>query len=108
MRRCTSGRDTRRRSGRGGKNPAGTPSQGYLLPVLPFLLDQETVGQQHQHTVAVEPRPQPPLVLVPTQQTLGLLVKLLHAIAAVGILHHLLQRRRGTEVAPVVLPLFLV
>src|SRR6516225_6382875 len=107
MRRCTSGRDTRLRSGRGGKSPTGTSPQGYLLPLLPFLLDQETVSQHHYHTVAVEAGPQPPLILVPAQQSLGLLVKLLHAPAAVRVLHHLLQRRRGAEVAPVVLPLVL-
>src|SRR5436309_3527401 len=108
MRRCTSGRGTRRRSGRGGKSPTGTAPQGYLLPVLPLLEDQEAVGQHHQHTVAVEARPQPPLVLVPAQQSLGLLVELLHPVAAVGVLHHPLQRRVGAEVAPVVLPLILL
>src|SRR5262249_54105363 len=81
MRRCTSGSGRRRRSGRGGKSPTGTSPQAYLLPVLPFLFDQEAVRQHHQHTVAVEPRPQPALVLVPAQQFLGLLVELFHSPA---------------------------
>src|SRR5919205_420651 len=108
MRRCTSGRGTRRRSGRGGKSPTGTAPQGYLLPLLPLLDDQEGVGQHDQHAVAVEARPQPPLVLVPAQQPLGPLVELLYPVAAVRVLHQLLQRRLGAEVAPVVLPLVLL
>src|SRR5262245_639218 len=106
-RRWTSGRDRRLRSGRGGKSPAGPPPQGHLLAVLELLLDQEAVGQHHQHAVAVEARPQPPLVLVPAQEPLGLLVELLHPRTPVGVLHHLLQRRLLPEVAPVVLPLLL-
>src|SRR5262249_57385689 len=106
-RRWNSGRDRRLRSGRGGKSPAGPPPQGHLLPLLPLLLDQEAVGQHHQDAVAVEPRPQPPLVLVPAQEPLGLLVELLHPGTPVGVLHHLLQRHLGPEVAPVVLPLLL-
>ena len=66
MRRCTSGSDTRLRSGRGGKSLTGTSPRGYLLPLSPLLNDQETVSQHHQHTVAVEAGPQP-LVLVPAQ-----------------------------------------
>src|SRR5215813_4533841 len=108
IRRWTSGRDTRLRSGRGGKSPARAPARGYLLPLLPLLDDQETVGQQHQHTVAVKAGPQPALVLVPAQQPLGLLVELLHPVAPVRVLHHLPQGRRGAEVAPVVPPLVLL
>src|SRR2546430_2327000 len=108
MWRWTSGRDTRRRSGRGGKSPAGPSPQGELLTLLPLLLDQECVRQHHQDAVAMEPRPQSTLVLVPPQQSLRLLVELLHGIAPVSILHHLLPPGLGSEVAPVVLPLVLL
>src|SRR5439155_17975818 len=103
--RCTSGRDTRRRSGRGGKSPPRSSRAGALLPLLPLMPDQEAVRQHHADRVAVEARPQPPLVLVPAQQPLGFLVILLHPVPPVGILHHLLQRRLRAEVAPEVAPL---
>src|SRR3954467_12825015 len=103
--RCTSASDTRRRSGRGGKSPPRAPRAGSLLPLLPLMPDQEAVPQHHAHRVPVEARPQPPLVLVPAQQFLRLLVILLHPVPPVGILHHLLQRRARAEVAPEVAPL---
>src|SRR5258708_17080427 len=104
MRRCTSGSDTRLRSGRGGKSPTGTSPRGYLLPLVPLADDQETISQHHQHTVSVEASPQPPLVLVPAQQALGLRVELLHTEAPVRVLHQFFQGGRGAEVAPVVPP----
>src|SRR3954463_1079195 len=103
--RCTSGNDTRRRSGRGGKSPPRAPRAGSLLPLLELVPDQEAVPQHHAHRVPVEARPQPPLVLVPAQQLLRFLVILLHPVPPVGILHHLLQRRARAEVAPEVAPL---
>src|SRR5215813_8291479 len=108
MRRWISGRGKRLRSGRGGKSPAGASPPGYLLPLLPLLLDQEAVGEHHQDAVAVEAGPQPALVLVPAQQPLGLLVELLHPVAPVRVLRHRRQGRLGAEVAPVVLPLVLL
>src|SRR5437763_7901682 len=105
MRRWTAGSGTRRRSGRGGKRPALPPAPAHPLPPLPLLLDQEAVGQHHQHAVAVEARPQTPLVLVPAQQRLGLLVVLLHPVPPVRVLHQPRQRHPPAEVAPVVAPL---
>ena len=75
--RCTSGSDIRRRSGRGEKGAVVGPA-GSLLSLLPLLSDQKTVRQHHTHRVPVKARPQPPLILVPAQQTFGLLVILLH------------------------------
>ena len=103
--RCTSGSDTRRRSGRGGKSPPRSSRAGSLLPLLPLLPDQEAVRQHHAHRVPVEARPQPALILVPAQQPLGLLVVLLHPVPPVRVLHHPLQRHLRPEVAPVVPPL---
>jgi hypothetical protein len=102
IRRWISGSDTRRRSGRGGKSPAGTAPPGLLRALVVLLPDQETVGQQHHHRVAVEPRPQPPLILVPAQQSLGLLVILLYPVPTMRVPPHLLQRGLRPQVAPVV------
>src|SRR5262249_22230620 len=103
--RCTSGSDTRRRSLRGGKSPPGTAPAGLLRAPVELLPDQEAVGQHHTHPAAVEAPPQPPPVLVPATQPLGLLVVLLHPVPPVRVAHQRLQRRPRPEVAPVVLAL---
>src|SRR5262249_37580665 len=91
--------------GGGGKRRALRPAPGLLLPLLPFLPHQEAVGEHHRHGVAVEARPQPPLILVPAQQPLGLLVILLHPVPPVRVAHHLSQRCLRAQVGPVVTPL---
>src|SRR5579864_7797663 len=91
IRRWISGSGNRRRSGRGGKSPAGTAPPSLLHPLLVLLPHQEAIGQHHHHRVAVEARPQPPLILVPAQKALGLLVELLHPVSAVRVTHHLFQ-----------------
>ena len=98
--RCTSGSDTRRRSGRGGKSPPRSSRAGSLSPSLPLLPDQEAVRQHHTHRLPVEAPPEPALILVPAQQPLGLLMILLHPVPPVRILHQPLQRHLRTEVAP--------
>src|SRR5205823_10210042 len=98
----------RLRSARGGKRPALAPAPADLLPMLPLLLDQETVSQHDQHTVAVKAGPQPPLILVPAEQALGLLVELFHPVTPVRVLRHPPQGGFRAEVAPVVLPLVLL
>jgi hypothetical protein len=103
--RCTSGSDTRRRSGRGGKSPPRAPRAGSLRPPLPLLPDQEAVRQQDGHGVPVKARPQPALILIPAQQSLGLLVILLHPVPPVCVLHQPLQRHLRTKGAPGVPPL---
>src|SRR3954451_24030914 len=105
IRRWTCGRVTRPRSARGGKSPPRSSRAGWLLPFSPFLPHQEAVGQHHADRVAVEATPPPPLVLVPAQEPLGLLMVLLHPVPPVCILHHRFQRHRRAEVAPVVPPL---
>src|SRR5262249_53055275 len=100
--RCTSGNGTRLRSGRGGKRPTLPPTPAPRLPLSPPLSDQQPVRQHHQPPVAVEARPQPPLVLVPAQKPLGLLVVLLHPVPSVGVLHQPLQRYTLAVVTPVV------
>src|SRR5262245_6823098 len=102
IRRWISGSDTLRRSRRGGKSPPGSPPPGLLLPLLPLLPHQEAVRQHHRHRVPVEARPQPPLVLIPTQQFLGLFVVLLHPVPPVRVAHQRLQTRPRPQVAPVV------
>src|SRR5215470_10829334 len=103
--RWTSGSDIRRRSGRGGKSPPRATRAGPFLPLAPFLPHQEAVGQHHAHRMAVEPRPQPALVLVPAQEPLGLLMVLLHPVPPVRVFDQALQGYIRPEVAPVVPPL---
>src|SRR5436190_21666820 len=103
-RRWTAGSDTRRRSPRGGKRPAPRAGPGDLMPVPGLLPDQEAVGQQDGDRVPVGPGPQPPLVLVPPEQLLRLLVVPLHPMPPVRVLDELRQRRPRPEVTPVELP----
>jgi len=105
MRRCTSGSGTRRRSARGGKRPSRTTTTAHLVPLPKLVPHQQAVGQQDQHAVPVKTRPQPTLILIPAQQLLGFLVKLLNPMPPVRVLHHPLQHRLGPEVAPIVTPL---
>src|SRR5512135_3500577 len=102
--RCAAASGSRRRSGRRGKSSARTTPPTLLLPLLPLPPHQVAVGQHHRHRMPVEPRPQPPLVLVPAQQALGLLVVPLHPVPSVGVLHHRQQGHPRPEVAPGVLP----
>src|SRR5512138_913882 len=104
-RRCTSGSDTRRRSGRGGKRQAWSTTPALLLPLLPLLSDQEAVNPHHTDRMPMESGPQPPLVLVPAQQALGLLVVPLHPVPPVRVLDHRRQRLLRPEVTPVILRL---
>src|SRR5262245_8021357 len=100
-RRWTAGSGARRRSRRGGKSPAPQAGPGYLLPVVELLPDQEAVRQHDGDRVPVEPGPQPPLVLVPAQQPLRLLVVTLHPVPPVRVLDQLRKRRLRPEVTPV-------
>src|SRR4051794_41893786 len=88
IRRCTSGRVTRRRSARGGKSPPGSSQAGLLLSFLVLLPHQEAVGQHHGDRVAGEATPSSPPVLVPAQEPPGLPVGLLPPVPPVGGLHH--------------------
>src|SRR3954452_4055627 len=97
--RCTSGTLTLRRSGRGGKSPAW-PTRASALSALPLAPDQETVRQHHRRRMAMEARPQPPLILIPTQLPFGLLMELLDPVTPVRVFHHLRQRHLWTKVAP--------
>src|SRR5579871_3753123 len=99
-RRCTSASGLRLRSARGGKSLPRSSPQAPPLPLLILLPDQKAVRQHHAYRVPMKTRPQPPLVLVPTQEPLRLLVELLHPVSAMRVLHHLLQRHLPPEVAP--------
>src|SRR5690349_16774893 len=105
MRRWTCGSGSRRRSGRGGKRPAPPAAPACPLPLTPLLPHQEAIRQHDRHRVPVKALPQPPLVLVPAQQALGLLVVLLHPVPPVPVLDQPLQWCPGPEVAPVILAL---
>jgi hypothetical protein len=103
--RCTSGSDTRRRSGRGGKSPPWATRAGSFRPALPFAPDQKAVRQHHTDGMPVEPLPPPTLILVPAQQPLGLLMKPLHPVPPVRVFHQASQGRIRPQVTPVILPL---
>ena len=98
--RCTSGSDTRRRSGRGGNRPAWSSTPAPLLPLVPLPPDQEAGGQHHADRRPRGPRPQPALGPGPAQQTRGLLVRALHPVPPVCRLDQLGQRRLRHEGAP--------
>src|SRR5512147_961020 len=100
--RWTSGSDARRRSGRGGKSPPRSARAGSFLPSLPLAPHQEAVRLHHAHRMAVDPPPQPALILVPAQEPLGRLVIALHPVPPVGVLHHPPPRDIESEAAPVV------
>src|SRR3989338_323484 len=102
--RWTSASERRRRSGRGGKSPAGPTPADDLLPLVPLQPDQEAVAEHHQDRIAMETVPQPTLVLIPAQQAFGFFMELLDPVAAMGVLHHRRQRRILRAVAPVVIP----
>ena len=102
--RWTSGSGTRRRSGRGGKSRPRAAGPGARPPQPELLPHQERVRQHHRDRVPVEPGPQPPLVLVPPEQPLRLLVVLLDPVPPVGVPDQPLQRHLRAEVAPVELP----
>src|SRR3954463_4353868 len=101
--RCTSGTLTLRRSGRGGKSPAW-PTRASALSALPLAPDQETVRQHHRRRMAMEARPQPPLVLIPAQLPFGLFMELLDPVPPVCGLDHLRQRPLRSEVTPMRFP----
>ena len=103
--RWTSGSDTRRRSGRGDRARRRSARTSPRLTLLPLAPDQETVGQHHTDRMAMKTRPQPPLILIPTQEPLGLLMILLHPMPSVGILHQTIHGHLRPEVTPVVSPL---
>src|SRR6266496_5612340 len=50
----------------------------------------------------MEALPQPPLVLIPPQQLLSVLMKAFDWVPAMHVLNHRLQRCRGWEIAPVI------
>src|SRR5690349_21225911 len=104
-RRCTSGRDIRRRSGRGGKSPPRAPRAGSIRPASPFLPHQEAVSQHHTERVPVEPLPPAALILVPAQEPLGVLMEPLHPVSPVRVFDQPLQGRIRPQVAPIILPL---
>jgi hypothetical protein len=103
-RRCTSGSERRRRSGRGGKSGPWPPGALALFPAARFHPDQKTVAQHHQHGMAMKPLPAAPLILIPAQLRFRFLMILLHPVAAMGILDQYRQGRRGGKVTPEIFP----
>src|SRR5206468_1349149 len=87
-RRWTSGRGTRRRSGRGGKS-GPRPSAHFSLLALPsFQPDQKTVAQHHRDSVSMKAIPAPPLILIPAQFRFRFFMILLHPVSTMRILDH--------------------
>ena len=80
-----------------GPSPPPSARTSPRLTLLPLAPDQETVGQHHTDRMAMKTRPQPPLILIPTQEPLGLLMILLHPMPSVGILHQTIQGTFGPK-----------
>src|SRR5512135_3156864 len=99
-RRWMAASDWRRRSRRGGKDAARATRPQHPFTFAPFQPDQEAVGQHDQCRVPMEAMPQPTLILIPAQQTLGLFMKLFNPVAAMRVLHHVVPRRVEWTVAP--------
>jgi hypothetical protein len=104
--RCTAGRVWCRGVGRGEKRVASA-TLSLATASLPLLQpDQKAVRQHDRHRMAMKPRPQPPLVLVPAQLTRGLFMKLLNGMALVGVPRQLFRRGLRGQIAPKISPLF--
>src|SRR5919108_3601089 len=103
--RWTAGSEVRPGAGRGGTRiaratpPTVSGSRPELQP------DQQAGGPHHGDGMAVKARPQPALVLVPAPCACGLFMEPLARIPPMRIAPQLLQRGRGGQLAPVVLPL---
>src|SRR5918999_1916738 len=93
--RWIAGSVCRRRSGRGGKRVARATAPPGAAPVAQLHPDQEAVGQHDRDRMAMEARPQPPLILVPAHLTFGLFMGLFDGIPAVGLAGPLFHRGRG-------------
>src|SRR5262252_7735377 len=103
--RCTSGSARRQRSGRGGKRVAWATPFGMLVALSKLKPDQKTQGQHHCHRMSVKARPQPTLILIPTQLPFGFFMALLNGMTTMGIIDQFLHRRRGRQIAPIELVL---
>jgi hypothetical protein len=102
--RCTAGRVLRRRSGRGGKRGAGTPTACLLVPLAQLQPDQNAGGQHHGDRLAVNAQPQSALVLVPAQLPCGLPMARRDRLPPMGIAGQLCQGGRRRQMAPRVRP----
>jgi hypothetical protein len=103
--RWMAGRERLRRSGCGGQQLTGASTPGLMVSLPPLQPDHKTVSQHCRPRMAVEARPQAPLVLIPPPLPCGLLVNLLDGKPAMGIAGHLFQGGGSRQMAPVVLPL---
>ncbi len=103
-RRWTSGRDTRRRSGRGGKTGPRPAAHLSLLPLPPFQPDQSAVAQPHCNRLPVKALPAPPRILLPAQLRFRFFLILPHPVATMGILDPYGPRRRDRAVTPAIFP----
>src|SRR2546421_2121322 len=103
-RRWTSGRGTRRRSGRGGKSGPRPAAHFAVLPLPPFQPDQKTVAQHHREGVPMKAIPAPPLILIPAQFRFRFLMILLHPVTPMGILNQHGQGGVRWKITPEILP----
>src|SRR4029453_15821262 len=104
-RRWTSGRGTRRRSGRGGKSGPRPSAPFAVLPLPSFQPDQKTVAQHHRNGVPMKAIPAPPLILIPAQLRFRFLMILLHPVTTMGILDQHDQGGVRREVTPEIFPI---
>src|SRR6267142_240822 len=103
--RCTAGSVLRRDVGRGGKRVASATLVLGAAPLLPLQPDQKAIGQQDGDGMSMKTRPQPALILVPAQLTLGLFMKLFDRMPPMGIPSQHFEGSIRGQVAPAIFAL---
>jgi hypothetical protein len=104
--RCTAGRVWRQGFGRGGKRATWATLPRVTVPLPLLQPDQKAVRQHHGHGMPMQSWPQPPLVLVPAQLSLGLFMKLFNRMPAMGPADQLFEGGLRGPVALIVFRLF--
>jgi hypothetical protein len=70
------------------------------VPLAQLKPNREDVSQHHRDRMAVKAWPHPPLVLIPAQLFLGLLMELLDRISTMSRPRQLCQHAQGGQVTP--------
>ncbi len=83
-----------------GKKHGGATRQSLHLPFASFHVDQETEAQHDQHGIAMKPRPEPFLIMVPAQFAFSLFMILFAPMPPMRVFHRPFQNHMGRETTP--------